>query len=404
MGTGLAETRRPANGEASVAGERSGDRIADESGDAIEGHQRNTRSSPPRLEEAFGDAERGKPSRAEAEQSLSDRDQSAADSDQTAYDSDQAAADSDQAASDSDQAASDRDLASGGDSVVHDESRQVRDRGTVRREHASRERFSTAATRDESARERDLAAAARDEAATLRDRELETHDTGWSRGLRELSPARLLLRGSRGRTRAAAQRQAAADHRARAATDREQAAADRKQAAADREQAARDRERAAVDRDAMQHQIALAETDALTGSRTRGAGLRELDVEIIRSRRTTGKLVAAYIDVVGLKLVNDRQGHAAGDALLQRVVREIQAQLRPYDLVIRLGGDEFLCAMSGASDEEARERFAGVRAALAQHPGPCDIKVGFAMLGPDDTADALIERADSDLPVGSTRT
>ena len=85
--------------------------------------------------------------------------------------------------------------------------------------------------------------------------------------------------------------------------------------------------------------------DALTGARTRAAGLRELDHELDRARRTASPLAVAYIDVVGLKAVNDTLGHAAGDALLKRVVAHLKAHLRPYDLIIRLGGDEFLCVM-----------------------------------------------------------
>jgi two-component system, cell cycle response regulator len=62
-------------------------------------------------------------------------------------------------------------------------------------------------------------------------------------------------------------------------------------------------------------------TDPLTGVRTPAAGLLELDHELERSRRRIGvRLVVVYVDVVGLKTVNDSQGHAAGDALLKRVV------------------------------------------------------------------------------------
>lgn len=65
----------------------------------------------------------------------------------------------------------------------------------------------------------------------------------------------------------------------------------------------------------------------------------------------------AYVDAVGLKTLNDTEGHAVGDELLKRVVQLIRTHLRPYDLIIRLGGDEFLCAMSNMSLREARRRF-----------------------------------------------
>jgi diguanylate cyclase (GGDEF)-like protein len=86
-------------------------------------------------------------------------------------------------------------------------------------------------------------------------------------------------------------------------------------------------------------QVELAETDPLTGVRTRAAGLLQFDHELERCRRRIdGRLVVVYVDVVGLKTVNDTEGHAAGDALLKRVVALIKKHLRPYDLVIRLRG------------------------------------------------------------------
>ena len=57
-------------------------------------------------------------------------------------------------------------------------------------------------------------------------------------------------------------------------------------------------------------------TDPVTGAWSRGPGLRELEHEISRARRGSGRLVVAYLDVNGLKAINDTRGHAAGDALL----------------------------------------------------------------------------------------
>lgn len=108
-------------------------------------------------------------------------------------------------------------------------------------------------------------------------------------------------------------------------------------------------------------------------------------------------LVVAYVDVVGLKAVNDAHGHAAGDRLLQRAVRTIRDHLRSYDVIVRVGGDEFVCVMSHATLEEARERFDAIRPALATAPCRCEIRTGFAALAPGDTAARLIDRADTDL-------
>ncbi|MEA2156446.1 MAG: hypothetical protein QOE11_2586 [Solirubrobacteraceae bacterium] len=157
---------------------------------------------------------------------------------------------------------------------------------------------------------------------------------------------------------------------------------------------------ARADRDALARELALAQIDPLTGARTRAAGLRDLERDMSRCRRTGARLVVAYLDVVGLKRINDSEGHAAGDELLKRIVRLVTDQLRPYDLVVRLGGDEFLCAMSDMTLLEARRRFAHVAATLAMAADPGAIRTGFAQLRPEESSTELIARADSELVEG----
>jgi diguanylate cyclase (GGDEF)-like protein len=325
-------------------------------------------------------------------QTLADREQTIADADQTGSDRDQTSAENDQAASESDQAASDRDLEQGGDPTAHDVTRDLRDRGTRQREETAQMRLETAAARDVVARDRDLAASARDEAAALQDRDLASRAAEWGD-----QPGMTWERESQDRRdRDAAIRVAAAESRGRAAIDRGQSAADR-------EESARDRERARADREALLHQLAIAETDVLTGARTRGPGLRDLDQEIDRARRSSGVLAVAYVDVVGLKAINDAQGHDSGDALLQRAVKMIRGHLRSYDSIVRVGGDEFLCVLAGATLADAKQRFQDVNTALALSLDQCEIKVGFAMLEATDTAAVLMHRADAELPVGGRR-
>jgi diguanylate cyclase (GGDEF)-like protein len=123
----------------------------------------------------------------------------------------------------------------------------------------------------------------------------------------------------------------------------------------------------------------------------------ELDHELDRARRTASPLSVAYLDVVGLKAVNDTLGHAALDALLKRVVAHLQAHLRPYDPIIRLGGDEFLCAMPNLIEASARERLASLVAALDGGSQPGAIRTGVAQLRDQESASEQIERADSEL-------
>jgi diguanylate cyclase (GGDEF)-like protein len=233
-------------------------------------------------------------------------------------------------------------------------------------QRAARDREEHAGARLRRARERESVAAIRDAAALSRDRSAATRDAA-------LPPAYRAL-----------------------------VAADREAAARDRERSAYDRQRALADCEALALALAATENDALTGARTRAVGLADLEHEIDRCRRIDTPLVIAYVDAVGLKSLNDSKGQDAGDALLQRVVALIKEHLRSYDLVVRLGGDEFLCAMSNMTLADARQRFEAVAAALAAGSGGGAIRVGYADLSPEETASELIARADRQL-VGALR-
>jgi len=102
----------------------------------------------------------------------------------------------------------------------------------------------------------------------------------------------------------------------------------------------------------------------------------------------------AFVDVDRLKAVNDREGHAAGDRVLQTVVREIRSRLRSFDPIIRYGGDEFVCGIGGTDLEEAKRRFNLIGDAI-EADARVGISVGLAALSIGDTADQLTERADA---------
>lgn len=329
---------------------------------------------------------------AEDEQTLSDSEQTLSDTDQTLADTDQASADSDQTAADRDQAASDRDLAAGVDPREHSVSQDIRARSAVQRHQAADARVTTAERRDAIADVRDVDALVRDQAANARDRATAErhalHDDEDRARVRHGTD--IVLRAAGYRKRAAAYREDAAAHRAAAA-------ADRRAAAEDREQAARERRRALVDREMSARRVALAETDPLTGARTRAAGLIDLDRELDRCRRTGSRLVIAYVDAVGLKSLNDSAGHAAGDDLLKRIVLTIRAYLRSYDLVVRHGGDEFLCAMPNLTIPDARSRFRTIVDVLSDDAKDGTIRTGFAELTSEETAAQLIALADREL-------
>ncbi|MEY2426773.1 MAG: hypothetical protein QOI61_2345 [Actinomycetota bacterium] len=120
----------------------------------------------------------------------------------------------------------------------------------------------------------------------------------------------------------------------------------------------------------------------------------ELEREIVRARRGGYPLVVAFVDVDGLKAINDSLGHAAGDGMLRHVANSFRAHMRTHDLIIRYGGDEFVCVLSGLDVTEAAKRLALVRAALAQSSDEGSTTVGLAQLQPTDSLDDLLGKAD----------
>ena len=125
--------------------------------------------------------------------------------------------------------------------------------------------------------------------------------------------------------------------------------------------------------------------------------MMELAREISRARRTKQPLTLAFIDIDGLKSVNDAQGHAAGDRLLAQVATSLQNNLRPYDLIFRYGGDEFICALAGLNPDEADARLANVREELAHEQEHGSFTAGLAVLEPSESLLDLLGRADDAL-------
>lgn len=108
----------------------------------------------------------------------------------------------------------------------------------------------------------------------------------------------------------------------------------------------------------------------------------------------------AFIDVDGLKHVNDTQGHLAGDALLQLVGETIREHVRPYDVIVRYGGDEFVCAMPGLNEAGAAARFSDIGNVLKAVDAQHSVSVGLAEARPGDDLELLLARADADLLEG----
>ncbi len=223
------------------------------------------------------------------------------------------------------------------------------------------------------------------------------------------------------REKAAAERDAALEARERAAAERETIANSRDRAAVERDGIANARDRATVERDAsapprladggdgaadeedpelerarLQAELQRAHLDALTGAFRREVGRLALRNEIERARRADGKFVIAFIDVDGLKGVNDRDGHAAGDRVLRMLAAIMRANLRPYDPIVRFGGDEFICGIASIDTGEVQHRIGVIDQSLRNATG-VGITAGLASLTSNESVDELTERADAAL-------
>ena len=107
--------------------------------------------------------------------------------------------------------------------------------------------------------------------------------------------------------------------------------------------------------------LTLSETDALTQL----GNARAFDLHLSDLARRPQRFALLYMDIDGLKSVNDTLGHGAGDAALRRVAEILRASCRPRDQVARLGGDEFAMLLPGADPDAARAVADHVLAALA---------------------------------------
>jgi len=131
--------------------------------------------------------------------------------------------------------------------------------------------------------------------------------------------------------------------------------------------------RSYAERRELEHEVgrlrrALAEaerqamTDGLTGVHNRRVLEDQLERAIRRAERTGGPFTVLMIDVDGLKRVNDRTGHASGDDVLRGVARVASEVIRGYDLVARVGGDEFVVLLHDAGPDQARATAERIRA------------------------------------------
>jgi diguanylate cyclase (GGDEF)-like protein len=122
--------------------------------------------------------------------------------------------------------------------------------------------------------------------------------------------------------------------------------------------------------------------DGLTGMLNRRSLRQRLDELEAQSAVTHEPISVIAGDVDRFKSVNDRYGHATGDAVLVEVAYRLRKELRAFDLAYRLGGEEFLVLLPGATPEEALELAERLRETVAAEPAAgVDVTMSFGVAG-----------------------
>jgi two-component system, cell cycle response regulator len=145
----------------------------------------------------------------------------------------------------------------------------------------------------------------------------------------------------------------------------------------------------------------VATHDLLTGVWNKSSVVGHLYRESVRAVRQSTNLVVLMCDIDHFKDVNDRLGHVAGDDVLRQVASRLQSMLRPYDLVGRYGGEEFLVLLPGCSAAEGAEianrilgRVRDEPVSAAGHKVMVTMSIGLA---------ALIDTGRTDQPLSPMR-
>jgi diguanylate cyclase (GGDEF)-like protein len=133
----------------------------------------------------------------------------------------------------------------------------------------------------------------------------------------------------------------------------------------------------------------LADHDPLTNLLNRRSFVQHLDAEVARSRRYTRPLALLIFDLDELKMLNDTQGHGAGDEALKRIADALRATIRTGDNAFRIGGDEFAVILPEADERDAQAAAQRIADELR-----FSASFGVAVCGNDCEAGPLLREAD----------
>jgi len=150
----------------------------------------------------------------------------------------------------------------------------------------------------------------------------------------------------------------------------------------------------------------LAATDALTGLLNRRRMTEFIDKEYAHCKRAGRPLSIIICDIDRFKSINDRYGHDVGDQVLKSVGKVFRS-LRDYDSVARWGGEEFIVLLADTDQHLAVNVAERLRAGVAEAviavnevPIPVTMTFGVAQIGPDESWEAALVRADQALYLG----
>ena len=146
----------------------------------------------------------------------------------------------------------------------------------------------------------------------------------------------------------------------------------------------------------------LADRDPLLDIMNRRAFVRELDRTMAMIERHDMRASLVFLDLNGLKIINDSNGHSAGDAALTHVAQVLSAHSRQTDVVGRLGGDEFGLLLAHADKVIATKKAEDLAALVAAEPAPWDggafsvsVSIGVAEINKGASIEQAMEEADS---------
>src|SRR3954471_14109498 len=148
----------------------------------------------------------------------------------------------------------------------------------------------------------------------------------------------------------------------------------------------------------------LAHRDSLINLPNRRGFMRALERFIDRAKRYDEHSAMLFVDLDGLKMINDTFGHKAGDEALIQVAELLVGGVRRSDVVARIGGDEFGILLGHANESSAHETAARLIDLIAgcdfTHDGdalPLSVAIGVGMIGPEDEPEAIMARADEEM-------